>query len=363
MLYLVAGKNEFLREEFVGQLKTLMRKLPTGEHNIDELGPTAPVADIVSACAVTPFLCEKRMVIARGVLSQASRHATASGRRPRTRASAAASPDGDPRATLAEYVPHLPETTHLVLVEDEFGPLQPILSARPDAVKRVFAPIREDALPAWIIDRARRYAVRIEQKAARDLAELMGTDLRLLDCEIAKLAAYVEPGATIGPEDVRQLVHGAGPGVFAFHDALAERRPAAALAAARSLLTRGTDPAELFAQISALIRRLLVVKEITASGGSLAREAPAFGLSSSPYALQKLQRQAPRWSASDLDRAYAFLRDGDIAIKRGRMDAELAVELAVAEIAGIPTRAEASSANGLPVPGGWRLLLSSEDPG
>ena len=70
MLYAVTGRNEFLREEFVGQLKTLMRKLPNGEHNIDELGPTSPISAVIMACSVAPFLCEKRLIVVRGLLSQ-----------------------------------------------------------------------------------------------------------------------------------------------------------------------------------------------------------------------------------------------------------------------------------------------------
>src|SRR5436305_10273463 len=99
MLYLAAGRNEFLREEFVGQLKTLMRKLPLGEHNIDELGPGTTVADVIAASSVTPFLSEKRMVIARGVLAGARGRGRA---RARTRGAAPAPPTS-PIAELAEY--------------------------------------------------------------------------------------------------------------------------------------------------------------------------------------------------------------------------------------------------------------------
>src|SRR5690349_4918747 len=115
MLYLVVGKNDFLREEFVQQLKALMHKLPLGEHNIDELGPGTSVAEVIAASSVTPFLSEKRMVIARGVL--AGSKGRASRARARTRGAGAAPPSG-PAAELAAWAPNLPETTHLVIVED-----------------------------------------------------------------------------------------------------------------------------------------------------------------------------------------------------------------------------------------------------
>src|SRR5436305_14638084 len=111
MLYLAAGRNEFLREEFVEQLKTLMRKLPLGEHNIDELPPGSTVADIIAASSVTPFLSAKRMVIARGVLAGGRGPSRA---RSRVRRAAPTPPTG-PIAAPAAYVPNPPEPTPLVL--------------------------------------------------------------------------------------------------------------------------------------------------------------------------------------------------------------------------------------------------------
>jgi DNA polymerase-3 subunit delta len=326
-LYLVTGKEEFLREEFVGQLKALMRKLPLGEHNIDELGPGSSTTDVIAACDVVPFLCEKRMIIARGVTSQAGRS------RARARRAAAEAP-ATPLDHLVGYVPQLPPSTHLVLVEEDAGALQALAAARPDAVRRDFPRLRDDALPRWIMERASKQQARISPRAAAELAQLIGSDLRALDSELAKLDSYVDRDAIIEVEEVRALVAGAGPDIFAFHDAVAERRPATALAAAHSLMERGDDPAELLAQLAALVRRLLVVKELAGDRRPLSREAPAFGVTSSPYLLQKLQRQAARLPVADLERAYELLSSADLAIKTGRMDPELVVELVVATLVG-----------------------------
>lgn len=337
MLYLISG-GEFHREEFVGQLKARMRQLPMGEHNIDEFGPASGaadvIADVIAACNTAPFLCEKRMVIARGLL--AGSRARSTGRAPRGRVAAPTEEPSAPSESLTDYVPRLPETTHLLVVEERASSLQALSAVRPDAYKRDCPPLRENVLPRWIADRARKqYAANLSQAAARELAQLVGSDLRALDSEIAKVVSYAEPGHQIEVEDVRALVSGGGLGIFEFHDAVAERRPAAALAAAHRFMAGGTDPAEVFAQLAGLVRRLLIVKELAAQRRSVSREAPAFGLTTSPYALDKLQRQAATLSAADLERAYRLLRDTDIAIKTGKMDPGLAVELAVAQLVGL----------------------------
>lgn len=334
MLYLLSGKEDFLRDEFLGQLKALMHRLPLGEHNIDELRPPASVRDVIAICNQSPFLCEKRMVIARGILAQTAR---GSGRR-RSR-STATDPAADGAADLLDYVDHLPSSTHLVLVEDDPRLLQSFPVADPKA-RRDFPRMRDGEVPGWIIQRAKKKGAEISRAAASELGQMIGSELRALDTEIDKLATYVERGEIIEVEHVRELVAGAGAGIFAFHDALAERRPAAALAILHSQLAGGADPAEIYAQIVALVRRLLVVKELTTERKPLAHAAPGFGLSSSPYALEKLQRQVARIPVSALERAYELLRDADIAVKTGRLDAELALDLVVAEIVGLSTTSE-----------------------
>jgi len=329
LLYLVSGKEEFLREDFLQQLKTLMRKLPAGEHNIEEFGPGTDVRDVLAVCDVVPFLCEKRMVIARGLLSGTSRA------RGRARRASASAPTETPLSALLDYLPHLPDSTHLVLVEEDASTLKEVLDAHPKAVKRDFPRLRDDALPRWIVERVTRHQSRISPRAAAELAQLVGPELRRLDAEIEKLVAYVNEGDAIEVADVQTLVSGAGPDIFALHDAVAERRPVAALAAAHSLMERGDDPTELLAQLAGLIRRLLVVKELTVERRPLSREAPLFGVTSSQYLLQKLQRQAARLSVADLEQAYATLAEADILIKSGQMNAELIIELVVSSLVGV----------------------------
>ena len=90
-----------------------------------------------------------------------------------------------------------------------------------------------------------------------------------------------------------------------------------------------------------LVRRLLVVKELVAEHKPLGQNAPAFGLSSSPFALEKLQRQVARIPIAELERAYELLRDTDLAIKTGRIEPEVALDLVVADIVGLANLTDA----------------------
>ena len=320
MLYLISGRDEYRREELVDQLKARMRQLPAGEHNVTELDSTGSVPQLITACNTSPFLCEKRMVIARGLLSQSRRGSNAA------------------QATIAqvtEYLPSLPEETHLVLVEDDDATLQPLIPIRADTFHRQYARMRPHEIPSWISERARATRLRVSPEAARALSELAGGDLRLLAGEIEKLAAHAETGGTIDIQDVRDLVHGASPDVFAWHDAIAESRAGVALAATQRFLDEGSESAELFAQVVALVRRLFIVSELLRERRSLAHDGPSFGLSSSGFVQDKLRSQAMKLPAGYLDRAYQVLQETDLAVKLGKLDGELALEVVIAELTGI----------------------------
>lgn len=314
-LYLLSGRDEFLRDEYVGKLKTLMRRLTAGEHNITEMDGSTAIGTLIAACNTTPFLCDKRMVIAQGIAAHNRR--------------------GSALSELTDYLPSLPATTHLVLIEDDDTGLDDLAAARNDTVRQRFPRRRPDEIPQWVSQRTRHYGARMAADAARALTEMAGDDLRQLDREISKLATYTEAGSVITIEAVRTLVHGDSPNIFAWHDAIAEGRSGAALAATRGLLESGSDPAELLPQVVALVRRLMVVRELTDEGRSIAREGPAFGLSSSSFAQDKLRKQAGRLSPALIEQWYKTLYETDVLTKTGRLDAELALELAIAQIAGI----------------------------
>jgi DNA polymerase-3 subunit delta len=162
----------------------------------------------------------------------------------------------------------------------------------------------------------------------------VGADLRRLDAELSKLALYC--GAQpVREADVRLLVAPAEANVFALLDAVADGRPGPALAALRRLLHQGQAVEALLPQLIALMRRLLVARALVAEGRSVAADGVDFGLTTNPRAQEKLVRQAGRYQPEDFDRAYDRLLACDRAVKTGETEPEVAVELLVAELAGV----------------------------
>lgn len=340
MIYLLYGTDEVARDEFLQRkLIDRLRALPGGEFNLDRFdGQTAPIATIIACCQALPFLAEKRMVIVQGLSARAKGGRGVSSEEPiasrsgaRGRGRPARGDDSELRE-LWEFLPHLPASTHLVLIDERPLPLPPL---PPGLVYRQdFEAPKPWKLAEWISARARVRKVRLDRGVADTLAALVGPDLRRLDQELAKLALYC--GAQpVREADVRLLVAPSETTVFALLDGVADGRPGAALAALRRLRQQGQAVEALLPQLAALVRRLLTARALQAEGRSLAEEGTAFGLSSNPRALERLARQAARFTEADLERAYALLLACDRAIKRGEGDPEIEVELLVAELAGV----------------------------
>jgi DNA polymerase III delta subunit len=311
---------------------------------------------VISCCQAVPFLADKRMVIVDnlGARGRSGRRGQASGaagpgggeRDEGSESDAADTPsagaptrsarkgradDHDLQAFWA-FLPNLPESTHLVLVEER----APTLPTLPKGLlyRQEFPAPKPWEVAGWLTRRARSRGMRLDRGVADTLASLVGGDLRRLDAELAKLALYC--GAQpVREVDVRLLVAPAEANVFALLDAVADGRPGPALAALRRLLQQGQAVEALLPQLIALVRRLLVAHELAAEGRSVAADGAEFGLTSNARALEKLVRQASRYQRDDFDRAYALLLACDRAIKTGEAESEVAVELLVAELAGV----------------------------
>jgi DNA polymerase-3 subunit delta len=339
VIYLLYGGDEVARDEFL-QRKLLdrLRALPGGEFNLDRFdGRMAPLADVIACCQAVPFLADKRMVLV-DRLGARGRRGTRAERASGDEAGESPEPrkgrDRDEAELQAfwAFLPELPESTHLVLLEERALSL-PALPAGM-LYRQEFPAPKPWELPGWVARRARTLKVRLERGVAETLANLVGADLRRLDLELAKLALYCG-SQPVREEDVRLLVAASDSNVFALLDAVADGRPGPALAALRRLLQQGQAVEALVPQLTALVRRLLVVNELVAEGRSPAADGADYGLSTNPRALEKLVRQAARYQLEDLDRAYELLLACDRSIKTGERAPEVAVELLVAELAGV----------------------------
>ncbi len=334
MLYIFFGADSFSRRQALQQLKAGLDSdgmLDAGTVTFDARQIT--LQELMAACDTLPFLSPHRLVIVEGLLQLA-------GEGPRGRRSRRRPVDspGGPWQALAGYVDRMPPTTTLVLLDGDVPADAPLLDAlRDKGTVRHFPTLHPRALPQWVQRRAGSLGLRIDARAVRLLAELVGSDLWALAGELDKLAAYAA-GRPISEEDVRTLVSAARElEVWDLLDALVEGRPAVALRQLRRLIGQGRNPSYLLATIQGRYRRLALAREMQDGGSSAARIGQRLGASG--YGLERLLDQASRYPLSRLRAAFRRLLEADVAIKRGIYEEELALELLVQDLAAAPSLA------------------------
>ena len=210
MLYIMDGEDEFSQTEAISRLRSKLGDPSTSDLNTAVLnGAKSSVEDIIHHCDTVPFLSERRLVIVERMLSRLGSKSRSAARGKGGKASTDA--DDQPADRLLGYLPRLPDFTDLVFVEHErVASNNPVVAyARKHKKKsevRRFDPPRGDQLVQWIVDRGRKKGARVEARAAHELSVHVGSNLRLLDAEVEKLAVYVGAGQAITRQDVLRLV-------------------------------------------------------------------------------------------------------------------------------------------------------------
>jgi DNA polymerase-3 subunit delta len=300
--------------------------------NTDVLdGRGVTLEQLTGICDTVPFLASHRLVVVEGLLGrfEVSDRSRRGGARPKR----GPGPELERWLALAEYVPRLPASTILVLLDDELSPENPLLQAlRAHAEVIEFRVLKPGAVLQWVMERAQRQGTDISPTAAKLLADLVGDKLWILANELDKLAAYAQ-GRRIEGADVRALVSAARDvNVFVMVDAIVEKHPPVALRLLRQQVAAGADGGYLLAMVMRQYRLIIQAKDLSLSRITTQEIGQRLGIGSE-FVLQRVLDQADRYSLARLKAAYRRLLEADEGVKRGRYSEGLALELLVHDLA------------------------------
>jgi DNA polymerase III subunit delta len=335
-LYLLHGPDEFASAEFVDELKAKLGDPSMAGLNTTVFdGRTAVLSDVRAICDTLPFLSPRRLVIVEGWLTRLLGKAEAAGDDDADPDAAPEAPRGGSGARevvkdLAAYLPHLPESTALVLVEQrELPKTNAVLKAAtgaPWALVKLAALPTDKELADWIRKRAKKAGGEFTREAAQALAEIEN-DPRGLDNEIEKLLTYVDRTRPVELDDVQTLTPAGGEAViWDLVDAIGQRRGPIAIRELHKLLERG-EPIYILSMIVRQYRLLLQAKELLQARASEAEISKAIGLH--PFPTGKICAQARHYDLAGLERTYRRLLDYDVDIKTGQIDPAAALDTLV----------------------------------
>jgi DNA polymerase-3 subunit delta len=330
VFYVFHGPDDFRQAEMLAELMARVGPPSTADLNTTNLdGPTVTVSELRQACDAIPFLADRRLVVVWGLLY---RLAPKKGSKPLP---------SDQRllVDLVTYLPSLPPTTRLVFMESRDLPSHhPILRLAEESDRgyaRRLPTLTGAHLNNWIVKRAEKYGAAIDADAAQHLAKLLGDNLRLLDQELRKLAAFVDGDEPVTTDVIQTLVpYTKATVVWEMIDALAARDASKAADKLHSLLDAGEHPMALFHLIVRQFRLLVQAKDICSDPQSA--NLLSHVLSVSPGVARKLREQARHFTAEQLEAVYHQLLKTDISVKTGHIQPDIALDLLVAGVAGTP---------------------------
>lgn len=313
MFYIFHGDDAYSQQHTLASLQARLGNAELLSLNTTRLeGKGLTLNQLRQACDVAPFLAARRLVVATNALTEATKGLL---------------------AELSAYLPHLPESTALVFLEDrplaEKHPLLVLARANPaQGYEKRFDRPTGPALERWIVQQAAQRGGTMAPRAAAWLAANVGNDLQVLALEIEKLTLY-QGAETIQPADVQLLSpYVAEANIFDLVDALGQRQANRAAALLQHKLVEGADPFYLFAMVVRQFRLLLQVRDALDAG--LRPAAIAKELKLHPFVADKLTRQAQGFSLTQLENIYQHLVSLDAAVKTGQQDMTNALFLLVA---------------------------------
>ncbi len=309
-------------------------KRGTGDHDLLAAditvleGQQLPLAQLRNICETVPFLAEKRLVIVEGLLARFEPRGRST---PRKKTTPVTNQEKEYKSWAAD-ISKLPESTIVVLVDGRVASNNPLLTelSGKAEVKR-FPLLREARLQQWIQKQVRGEGGSISPQAVNLLAQLIGSNLWIMANEIKKLVLLTS-GRRIEEGDVTTLVsYAQETNVFAMVDAILEFKPGIAERLLQRLLREGAAPAYLLFMLARQVNMIVRARELRSQGEPEVEIQNRLGLSSE-FVLRKTLEQAGRHPLSRVIEVYHKLLETDLAIKTGKYDGELALNILIAEL-------------------------------
>lgn len=305
-VYILYGEEAYLRNQYKEKLKTAL--LDGGDamnlHCFE--GKDVKTGDVIDLAETMPFFAKRRVIVLEnsGLFAHGGEE-------------------------LAQYLGSPSETTYFVFVEtsvDKRSKLYKAATAKGRAIE--FKAQDETTLKRWIMGFLKRENKNITERDLNLFLDKTGSDMENIRGELEKLLCYCLERDVVTEQDIEAVcTKQVTSQIFDMINAVAERRQKAAMELYYDLLTLKEPPMRILFLITRQFNLLLQVKELKNKGLDANAIGEKVGLAG--FIARKYVAQAAKFKEADLRRALADCVEAEQAVKTGRMNDIMSVELLI----------------------------------
>ena len=304
--YLLCGEEAYLKVQYKNKLlKALNPDDDTMNFNHYE-GRNIDVKELIDLCETMPFFADRRVVLLEdtGFFKNKCDE-------------------------LADYMKELPDYLCLVFVEDEVDKRSKMYKAVKSCGRiGEFARQDEKTLMQWAAGILKREGKNITQRDMELLLTMTGIDMGNLRMELEKLITYTGDRNVVTRADIQEVCTTQTQNkIFDMVRAVTEQNQKRALDLYYDLLTLKEPPMRILFLLAKQFRQLLLVKEYTEEGVAQPEMASRLGVPS--FVVRNIASCARSYRISELRQAVTDFVDAEEAVKTGRLQDVLSVELLI----------------------------------
>ncbi len=308
-IYLLYGEERYLRRQYMNRLKTAMCNVDDSMNNHYYEGKDFSVGEIIDLAETLPFLAERRVIFISnsGLFKSGGEQ-------------------------MAEYLSAPNETTYFVFTESEVDKRSKLFkTVQSQGCVVEFNVQNEQTLMRWIAGMLKNEGKRITESTVQLLLTKTGTDMENIQMELEKLISYCLDRDVITNEDVEAIcTTRISNHIFDMINAIADKQTKTALELYYDLLALKEPPMRILFLIARQCNILLQVKEMKNKGYDNKAIASAVGVP--PFVAGKYVTQAGRFKSAQLREAVKQCVEAEEAVKTGRMNDMMSVELLIVSV-------------------------------
>lgn len=308
-VYLLYGEERYLKRQYRDKLKTALCAPDDNMNNHFYDGKGISVGEIIDLAETLPFLAQHRVIFMdnSGLFKSGGEQ-------------------------MAEYLGAQNESTVLIFTETEVDKRSKLFKAvQANGCAVEFTQQDENTLKRWVAGVLGREGKKITESTALLLLNKTGADMENINMELEKLICYCMDKEVVEPQDVEAVcTTRVSNHIFDMVAAIAEKRQKDALELYYDLLTLKEPPMRILFLIARQCNMLLQAKAMKNKG--LSNKEIASGLGVPPFAVNKYLNQASQFKASVLRQALVKCVEAEEAVKTGRMNDVMSVEILIVSV-------------------------------